>query len=121
MLISHPIHAKYYKIFQSKQPPISRWLCCDRFHSPNRSVVSNPPINITLISSLDSTTGPSIIGSSLIYLTFRNVLPNDHLQQKLYVAEKLSGEYSVHRICDKLDIARGTDYNHILRSKRDNT
>ena len=50
-----------------------------------------------------------------------NVLPNAPLQQKLYVAEKLSGEYSVHMICDALDIARETYYNHVLRNKRDNT
>ena len=50
-----------------------------------------------------------------------NVLPNAPLQQKLYVAEKLSGEYSVHMICDALDIPRGTYYNHVLRNKRDNT
>ena len=50
-----------------------------------------------------------------------NVLPNAPLQQKFYVAEKLSGEYSVHMICDALDIARGTYYNHVLRNKRDNT
>ena len=50
-----------------------------------------------------------------------NALPNAPLQQKLYAAEKLSGEYSVHMICDALDIARGTYYNHVLRNKRDNT
>lgn len=50
-----------------------------------------------------------------------NVLPNVPLQQKLYAAEKLSGEYSVHMICDALDIARGTYYNHMFRNKKDNT
>lgn len=50
-----------------------------------------------------------------------NVLPNAPLQQKLYAAEKLSGEYSVHMICDALDIARGTYYNHTFRNKKDNT
>ena len=50
-----------------------------------------------------------------------NVLPNSPLKQKLYAAEKLSMKYSVHMICDALDIARGTYYNHILRNKRDNT
>lgn len=50
-----------------------------------------------------------------------NVLPNAPLQQKLYAAEKLSGEYSVHMICDALDIARGTYYNHMFRNKKDNT
>lgn len=43
------------------------------------------------------------------------------MQQKLHAAEKLSGEYSVHMICEALDIARGTYYNHILRNKRNNT
>ena len=37
-----------------------------------------------------------------------NILPNAPLQQKRYVAEKLSGEYSVHMICDALGIARRT-------------
>lgn len=50
-----------------------------------------------------------------------NVLPNAPLQQKLYAAEKLSGEYSVHMICNALDIARGTYYNHMFRNKKDNT
>ena len=50
-----------------------------------------------------------------------NVLPNAPLQQKLYAAEKISGEYSVHMICDALDIARGTYYNHMFRNKKDNT
>lgn len=50
-----------------------------------------------------------------------DILPNAPLQQKLYVAEKLSGEYSIHMICDALGIARGTYYNHVLRNKRDNT
>lgn len=50
-----------------------------------------------------------------------NVLPNAPLKQKLYAAEKLSGEYSVHMICDALDIARGTYYNHMFRNKKDNT
>ena len=45
-----------------------------------------------------------------------NVLPNSPLQQKLYVAEKLSSEYSVHMICDALGIARETYYNHVLRN-----
>ena len=46
-----------------------------------------------------------------------NVLPNAPLQQKHYAAEKLSREYSVHIICDALNIARGTYYKHVLRNK----
>ncbi len=34
--------------------------------------------------------------------------------------EKLKSKYSVHTLCDALDVARGTYYNHILRNKRDN-
>ncbi len=43
------------------------------------------------------------------------------LKRKLYLAESFSGEYSVHLICDTLNISRGTFYNHILRNKKDNT
>ncbi len=43
------------------------------------------------------------------------------LKEKLYAAEQLHGKYSVHMICDALDIPRGTFYNHIFRNKRDNT
>ena len=43
------------------------------------------------------------------------------LQQRLFVAEDLAGQYSVHIICEALDIPRGTYYNHVLRNKRDNT
>lgn len=41
------------------------------------------------------------------------------LQERLNEIEKLQGQYSVHMLCDAMDIARGTFYNHILRNKRD--
>ena len=50
-----------------------------------------------------------------------NVLPNSPLKDKLYAAESLSQNYSVHMVCEALDIPRGTYYNHIFRNKRDNT
>lgn len=50
-----------------------------------------------------------------------NVLQNLPLKDKLRAAERLSNEYSVHMLCDALDIPRGTYYNHIFRNKRDNT
>ena len=34
--------------------------------------------------------------------------------------EKLYGQYSVHVLCDALQVARGTFYNHIFRNKREN-
>lgn len=43
------------------------------------------------------------------------------LQEKLYELEKLYSEYTVHMLCEALDVPRGTFYNHILRNKKDNT
>lgn len=43
------------------------------------------------------------------------------LRKKLYLAERFYNEYSVHLICETLDIPRGTFYNHLLRNKKDNT
>lgn len=42
------------------------------------------------------------------------------LQEKLCEIEKLYGKYSVHVLCDALNIPRGTFYNHIKQNKRDN-
>ena len=43
------------------------------------------------------------------------------LKEKLAALEPLYGQYSVHTLCDALEVSRGTFYNHILRNKRDNT
>lgn len=45
---------------------------------------------------------------------------NAPLKHKLYAAEQLYGQYSIHLICEALELSRGTFYNHILRNKRDN-
>ena len=42
------------------------------------------------------------------------------LKTKLNELEKLYGQYSVHVLCDSLQVARGTFYNHIFRNKREN-
>ncbi len=42
------------------------------------------------------------------------------LQEKLCEIEKLYGKYSIHVLCDALNIPRGTFYNHIKRNKRNN-
>jgi transposase InsO family protein len=39
------------------------------------------------------------------------------LQEKLVALEQLYGQYSVHTLCDALDVSRGTFYNHIFRRK----
>lgn len=41
------------------------------------------------------------------------------LKVKLKELTKLYGKYSVHVLCDSLDVARGTFYNHIFRNKKD--
>ena len=43
------------------------------------------------------------------------------LRDKLYELEKLYGKYSVHVLCDSLEVSRGTFYNHIWRNKKENT
>ena len=43
------------------------------------------------------------------------------LKEKLKCLESLSGQFSVHALCDALDVPRGTYYNHMLRNKKDHT
>lgn len=45
----------------------------------------------------------------------------DPLNIKLYALVELYGQYSVHVLCDALEVSRGTFYNFMLRNKRDNT
>ena len=47
--------------------------------------------------------------------------PNDPLEVKLPELESLQGQYSVHMLCEALDVPRGTYYNYIYRNKRDNS
>jgi len=41
-------------------------------------------------------------------------------KEKLTELEQLHGQYSVHLLCEALDVPRGTFYNHIFRNKREN-
>ena len=43
------------------------------------------------------------------------------LQEKLKAMEPLYGQFSVHTLCDALEVSRGTFYNHIFRNKKGNT
>ncbi len=43
------------------------------------------------------------------------------LKEKLDALTLLHGKYSVHELCDALQVSRGTFYNHILRNKKDST
>ena len=42
------------------------------------------------------------------------------LKERLHALEPFYGKYEVHTICEALDVDRGTFYNHMLRSKREN-
>ena len=42
------------------------------------------------------------------------------LQDKLKALETLYGQFSVHTLCDALEVPRGTFYNHIFRNKKEN-
>ena len=46
---------------------------------------------------------------------------NDPLEVKLPALEALQAQYSVHILCEALDVPRGTYYNYILRNKRTHT
>lgn len=50
-----------------------------------------------------------------------NCTVNSPIKDKLYELEKLYGKYSVHVLCDSLEVSRSTFYNHILRNKKENT
>jgi len=43
------------------------------------------------------------------------------LKERLHALESLYGQYSVHVLCEALDVPRGTFYNHMLRNKKDNS
>ena len=40
------------------------------------------------------------------------------LKEKLTALEKLHGQFSVHVLCDALNVSRGTFYNHVFRRKK---
>lgn len=48
-------------------------------------------------------------------------IANATTKEKLAVLEPLYGQFSVHVLCEALDVPRGTFYNHIKRNKRDNS
>lgn len=43
------------------------------------------------------------------------------LQDKLHELSQLYGQYSVHTLCEALQVPRGTFYNHMPRNKKDNS
>lgn len=49
------------------------------------------------------------------------VISDATTKEKLAILEPLYGQFSVHVLCEALDVPRGTFYNHIKRNKRDNS
>lgn len=49
-----------------------------------------------------------------------NCTVQSSLKDKLNALETLYGQYSVHVLCEALDVPRGTFYNHIFRNKKEN-
>ena len=49
-----------------------------------------------------------------------NCSPNAPLREKLREMERLYSKYSVHVLCDAMNVPRGTLYNHMRRRKGDN-
>ena len=47
--------------------------------------------------------------------------PSAPLQEKLAAIQEMSASYNVNILCEALDVAKGTYYNHIKRNKRGNT
>lgn len=43
------------------------------------------------------------------------------LREKLEAIQEMSGTYNVNILCDALNVAKGTYYNHIKRNKKENT
>ena len=43
------------------------------------------------------------------------------LRERLHALEPFYGKYEIHTICEALDVAPGTFYNHMLRNKRENS
>ncbi len=51
-------------------------------------------------------------------ITKANCSPRALLKLKLSALEALHGQYSVHLLCDALNVPRGTYYNHIYRNNQ---
>ncbi len=47
-----------------------------------------------------------------------NCTVKSNLQERLQELSKLHGQYSVHILCEAMEVDRGTFYNHLLRNKK---
>lgn len=61
------------------------------------------------------------MGIIITILKSVNCSVSSPLQEKLAAMEALYGQFSVHVLCEALEVPRGTFYNHMLRSKGGDT
>lgn len=92
---------------------IYRWLSKDHLIEANEQIFS--PHDIKALKR-------KIAKQEKIITILKTVPCTVHapLKERLNALEQLHSEYDVHTLCEALNVARGTYYNHILRNKRDN-
>ena len=61
------------------------------------------------------------MGTIIEILKTASCCPAAPLQEKLAVIQEMSTSYNVNILCEALNVAKGTYYNHIKRNKRGNT
>ena len=87
----------------------------------NQSIAESRRIEISLYSYRLLEKKAARLEKMIEIITKANCSPSAPLKLKLSALEALHGQYSVHLLCDALNVPRGTYYNHIYRNKRDKT
>ena len=87
----------------------------------NQSIEESRKIEISLYSYRLLEKKAARLEKMIEIITKANCSPGSPLKLKLSALEALHGQYSVHLLCDALNVPRGTYYNHIYRNKHDKT
>lgn len=87
----------------------------------NQSIEESRQTEISLYSYRPLEKKATRLEQIIEVITKANCSPRALLKLKLSALEALHGQYSVHLLCDALNVPRGTYYNHIYRNKRNKT
>ena len=87
----------------------------------NQSIEESRQVEISLYSYRLLEKKAARLKKMIEVITKAKCSPGAPLKVKLSALESLYGQYSVHLLCEALDVPRGTFYNHIFRNKRDKT
>lgn len=87
----------------------------------NQSIEESRQIEISLYSYRLLEKKIARLEQIIEVITKAKCSPGAPLKVKLSALESLYGQYSVHLLCEALNVPRGTFYNHIFRNKRDKT